>query len=297
MQRELEAKIMKMTSKDPKGKGAVGGGVKKKSAAAIEAEKRAEKMAENDSDYDEEESDEKEKERNQLNEMNEREGSRSRRVIQFLIEKWPEALVTDNNFMATPVETVLEKARRIKSLSRRISVFGLFDDPPTARMLLNAQKYRAERRLLPGLRPRFMSTLRELNWLARRDAILLSSIGEKRTKGNTDNDGKIRTTVGGASSSIAKTKIKNKSDAKQILKDKEKEKNKNNQSNGKDKDSKNGESGGNEDNSKYLDSEAVGSVSTVIMVSGDEDIPKNNILARFRRRGYIDVVRLVISWI
>ena len=46
--------------------------------------------------------------------------------------------------------------------------------------------------------------LKELNWLARRDGVLLSCIGEKRTKGNTDNDGKIRTTVGGSSSSVLK---------------------------------------------------------------------------------------------
>lgn len=247
------------------GKGVVGGGVKKKPSAAAVA--LAIEEAENDdSDGDDEERDRKEKESSQLNEMNERDGSRSRRVIRFLIEQWPQALVTDNNFMATPVETVLEKARRIKSLSRRISVFGLFDDPPTARMLLVAQKYRAERRLLPPLRPRFMSTLRELNWLARRDGILLSCVGERRTKGNTDGDGKIRTTVGGSGVTASKTKLKNKADQKAL------------------KDKKNSEQ----------DKEGV---CSVIMVSGDEDIPRHNILARFRRRGYIDIVRLCISWI
>jgi hypothetical protein len=217
-----------------------------------------------------------------VNEMNEREGSRSRKVIQFLISKWPEALVTDNNFLATPVETVLEKSRRIKSLSRRISIFGLFDDPPTARLLLNAQKYRAEKRLLPPLRPRFFSTLRELNWLARRDAVLLSSIGEKRTIGNTDNSGKIRLTVGGNSTSTAKTKQKNKSESKtQFQKEKDKIKNKESAA-GTDKTDKN------ED----------GECQTIIVtVCGDEDIPKNNILARFRRRGHMDIVRQIVSWI
>jgi hypothetical protein len=147
------------------GKGAaVGGGVKKISALAAAA-LAAEKENSDDDDNDEKET----TLANQANEMHERSGSRPRRIIQFLIEKWPEALITDNNFLATPVETVLEKARRIKSLSRQISVFGLFDDPPTARLLLNAQKYRSERRMLPPLRPRFLSTLRELNWLARRE--------------------------------------------------------------------------------------------------------------------------------
>jgi hypothetical protein len=90
-------------------------------------------------------------------------------------------------------------------------------------------------------------------------------VGEKRTKGNTDSDGKIRLTVGGSSSSVAKTKAKQKADLVKAnalaLKNREEE------------------------------------IKNVILIFGDEDIPRNNILARFRRRGYIDVVRLCISWI
>ena len=236
---------------------------------------------ENDSDDDEDESDRKDTEAALTNELYERNGSRSRKVIQFLISQWPEALVTDNNFMATPVETVLEKARRIKCLSRRISIFGLFDDPPTARLLLNAQKYRAEKRLLPPLRPRFYATLRELNWLARRDAIMLSSIGEKRTIGNTDNTGKFRLTVGGNSASAAEIKQKSKFDSKTHSKkavDKGKTKKDTNKVAEEDK----------------LESELS---NCAITVSGDDDIPRNNILARFRRRGYMDIVRQCVSWI
>ena len=284
MQRELEAKSLKLQlEKKAAGKGVVGGGVKKKPSASALAAAAAHESAlsahndDNESD-NEEEMDRKEKENQMINEMHERDGSRSRKVINFLISKWPEALVTDNNFLATPVETVLEKSRRIKSLSRRISIFGLFDDPPTARLLLNAQKYRAEKRLLPPLRPRFYSTLRELNWLARRDAVLLSSIGEKRTVGNTDSSGKIRLTIGGNSTSTAKSKQKNKLETK-AQKDKEKNKNK--------KDEENDERNGQE----------VEAECRVIMVSGDEDIPRSNVLARFRRRGYMDIVRQVISWI
>ena len=283
MQRELEAKSLKLQlEKKSVGKTLVGGGVKKKpsasaiAAAAAHASALSANNDENESD-NEEEMDRKEKENQMINEMHERDGSRSRKVINFLISKWPEALVTDNNFLATPVETVLEKSRRIKSLSRRISIFGLFDDPPTARLLLNAQKYRAEKRLLPPLRPRFYSTLRELNWLARRDAVLLSSIGEKRTVGNTDSSGKIRLTIGGNSTSTAKSKQKNKLETK-AQKDKEKSKSKSNE--------ESDERGNNE-----------AEESRVIMVSGDEDIPRSNVLARFRRRGYMDIVRQVISWI
>lgn len=278
MQRELEAKALKLQiARKAEEKNAPAGSKKTKPVAAVVSPP----VFENDSDDDEDESDRKETEAALMNEINERDGSRSRRVIQFLISKWPEALVTDNNFMATPVETVLEKARRIKCLSRRISIFGLFDDPPTARLLLNAQKYRAEKRLLPPLRPRFYATLRELNWLARRDAIMLSSIGEKRTIGNTDNTGKIRLTVGGNSASAAELKQKSKLDSKSHSKksaDKVKIK---------------------KDMNKVAEDEKrdCGTLSGVIIVNGDDDIPRNNILARFRRRGYMDIVRQCVSWI
>jgi hypothetical protein len=278
LQRELEAKALKLQmARKAEEKNAPPVTKKTKPVAAAVVNP----VFENDSEDDEDENDRKETEAALSNEINERDGSRSRKVIQFLISQWPEALVTDNNFMATPVETVLEKARRIKCLSRRISIFGLFDDPPTARLLLNAQKYRAEKRLLPPLRPRFYATLRELNWLARRDAIMLSSIGEKRTIGNTDNTGKIRLTVGGNIASAAELKQKSKLDSKNHSKkavDKGKTK---------------------KDTSKVAEEEKPDfEVSGgAIIVNGDDDIPRNNILARFRRRGYMDIVRQCVSWI
>ena len=275
----------KLEIKDGKSN-SVGGGVKKKTSAVAMAEaiKLSKQKNEGDDD-DDDDDDDKDEENKQLNEMNERNGSRSRKVIQFLIEKYPLALITDNNFMATPVETVLEKSRRIKSLSRKISIYGLYDDPPTARLLLVSHKFRSEKRILPLLRPRFNVILKELNWLARRDGVLLSCIGEKKTKGNTDNDGKIRTTVGGSSSSVLKTKLKNKADSKQANKDKDK-----------DKDRK-GKCEGDIDGSNDNDNNNKNNNNNMIMVNGDEDIPRNNILARFRRRGYMDIVRTIISWI
>ena len=277
-------RMSKLEIKDGKNN-SIGGGVKKKTpasavAAAIKLAKQ--EIEGNDEDDDDDDKDEESK---QLNEMNERDGSRSRKVIQFLIEKYPLALITDNNFMATPVETVLEKSRRIKSLSRKISIYGLYDDPPTARLLLVSHKYRSEKRVLPPLRPRFNVILKELNWLARRDGVLLSCIGEKRTKGNTDNDGKIRTTVGGSSSSVLKTKLKNKADSKQANKEKEKDKD------------KKGKIDGDLDGRNVNDNNSNSSSSNIIVLNGDEDIPRNNILARFRRRGYMDIVRTIISWI
>ena len=277
-------KMNKLEIKDGKSN-SVGGGVKKKTSAAAMAEaiKLSKQKNEGDDD-DDDDDDDKDEENKQLNEMNERNGSRSRKVIQFLIEKYPLALITDNNFMATPVETVLEKSRRIKSLSRKISIYGLYDDPPTARLLLVSHKYRSEKRILPSLRPRFNVILKELNWLARKDGVLLSCIGEKKTKGNTDNDGKIRTTVGGSSSSVLKTKLKNKADSKQANKDKDKDRKGKGEG---DIDGRNDNENNNNNNNN----------NNMIMVNGDDDIPRNNILARFRRRGYMDIVRTIISWI
>ena len=62
-----------------------------------------------------------------------------RRVVNWLVEVWPEALVRLNNFGFTPVETVLEKTKNIVTKRKVVQVFGLYDDPPTARILLLAQ--------------------------------------------------------------------------------------------------------------------------------------------------------------
>ena len=124
------------------------------SAAAAKAKAKGD---DDDSDSDD---DEHEEAVATGNELLERDGSRSRRVIQFLIDKWPLALVTDNNFQATPVQTVLEKTKRVKIKSRKVMVFGLFDDPPSSRLLLTSHRFRAERRLLPPLRASHWEALR-----------------------------------------------------------------------------------------------------------------------------------------
>ena len=61
-----------------------------------------------------------------------------RSVVSWLIERWPEALVRQNNFGSTPVETVLEKTKPERTKKKAVTVYGLYDDPPTARMLLLA---------------------------------------------------------------------------------------------------------------------------------------------------------------
>jgi hypothetical protein len=107
--------------------------------------------------------------------------------VRFLIDAWPSALRTENNFNATPVDTVLEKTKAVRSKKKVVSVFGLYDDPPTARLLLLAhRKYSmvlstsASNSIQLGpLKLMHARVLRELNWVARKGAVFASLVGEK----------------------------------------------------------------------------------------------------------------------
>lgn len=138
----------------------------------------------------------------------------NRNVVSWLVEQWPEGLVRHNNFGSTPVETVLEKTKPERTKKKIVSVYGLYDDPPTARMLLlaharlfrvavetrksvssseTAQNYRkkpnGELELdqygnaiklfrMPPLPQRHTRALAELNYYARREALLVSYAGQ-----------------------------------------------------------------------------------------------------------------------
>lgn len=103
--------------------------------------------------------------------------SESRPHIRWVIERFPRALVLLNHFEATPVDTVLEQSESSKTKTRTVAVYGLYNDPPTARLLL------LEQRRYAGVKgsgvhalasPRYTRPLQELNWLARRSALLVS---------------------------------------------------------------------------------------------------------------------------
>lgn len=99
-------------------------------------------------------------------------------VLRYIIEMYPKALVTKSNFGFTPVDTIIEKVKAIDTKKKRVSVFGLFDDPVIARLLLlQHKKYSLTKNMLPPLRASHHSILKQLNWLARRDAILVSMAG------------------------------------------------------------------------------------------------------------------------
>ena len=96
---------------------------------------------------------------------------------------------------------------------------------------------------------------RELNWLARKDALLVSLYGEKRPfkKGSTN---------GFLAANATATKLGTKSNKIKASK-------------------------------VVLDPQDPSNIPTV----NDKDIPPHNILARLRRRGYMDVLRICISWV
>ncbi len=109
--------------------------------------------------------------------MQEREGRRNRDVIRFLVQTYPLALVTENNFLAVPVDTVLETTKATASKFKNISIFGLFNDPPTARLLLLEHRKLRNKGVLPAMKSRHLSALRELNWMARKLALQVSFVG------------------------------------------------------------------------------------------------------------------------
>ena len=140
-------------------------------------------------------------------ELNEREG-KSRAILRYLISIYPQALAMESNFHSTPVDTVLEKTKPVRSKNKIVSVFGLYNDPPTARILLLGQRNRSRgfhathitgststtaasgasivpafngiHAVLPNLRPRYATALRDFNWMARKFALGVSFVGELR---------------------------------------------------------------------------------------------------------------------
>ena len=81
---------------------------------------------------------------NKQSELTEREGGASgRAVVRYLATAFPSALCMENNFQATPVDTMLERMKPVRSKNKVVSVYGLYNDPPTARMLLMAQRNRS----------------------------------------------------------------------------------------------------------------------------------------------------------
>lgn len=175
----------------------------------------------------------------------ERQHGKSRAVVRFLLDCWPTALVMPNNFFSTPVETVLEKTKPMRSKKKVVSVFGLYDDPPTARLLLLAHCRFAQLGSLPPMKASHLEILWELNWLARKDALLVSFAGTRSRPigaGGSSRGGKSGGTAG-------------KKDSQTKHKD------------GKD---------------------------SIINCGASVPIGKNNLLARFRDIGLVEIVRLII---
>jgi hypothetical protein len=137
-------------------------------------------------------------------------GQRSRRVVHYLARFCPITLCVRNNFEAVPVDTVLSKVKPERSKRKIVAVYGLYDDPVTARWLLilhretlrshwaiygSLQSLRKEdggevhtapkshdlcdmaAKKMPPMSGKHIEELQELNWLARRPALLASYQG------------------------------------------------------------------------------------------------------------------------
>jgi len=108
--------------------------------------------------------------------------SQTRTHVHWVIDQFPRAMALLNHFQATPVDTVLEKTKQVVSKSKTVMVFGLADDPPTARILLTRQRHYATvpGSGVPALRTKYNQPLQDLNWLARKSAMLVCLVGESR---------------------------------------------------------------------------------------------------------------------
>lgn len=276
----------------------------------------------NDDDDDDEDDD-----KIKINEMLEREG-KSRKIIRFLVEKNYKTLVMKNNFDSTPVQTVLEKQKSSVSKYKIVKVYGLYDDPPTARLLLllhsnyykkiqyQLQMIEEQRKFsslslsndtetegnsssstlplasFPNLTVKQHSILKDLNWLIRKDSLILSYAGEFRPNsvGALCLNEVVKLLEENPSLNLKETikevLSKNK---KLILKDKESINLKNIKSN-KEKENK-------INKEVKQEVELLQKQIELIFLADDSDIFYKNILARLRRRGQLHLVREIISFI
>lgn len=182
-----------------------------------------------------------------------------RTILQYLIEVEPMALATTNNFEALPVDTVLESAKPMKSRKKTVQIYGLYDDPLTARILLIAHKIFSLKRMM-GFPVKYEFHLHNLNWIARRDAMLVSYQyepipGSENWKAFRNFKLKL---LSSPENQVERVVVKNK---KSI--------------------------GGHRTSENFS-----------FIVQGDDfAIPENNYLAKLRRRGFLDLVRHVILFI
>jgi hypothetical protein len=199
--------------------------------------------------------------------MTERKGQH-RRIIYYLIAKNPLQLVMLNNFESTPVETVLERTKPTLSKYKKVQVWGLFDDPLTARILLLAhrhyylKKWRCgddEGIRFPMLKNGHVSALYELNWRARKEALYVSYGGKTLWS--------LR-----------------RSDVLSVTSSKSKPSGKSRKSKAIDKKSV----------AVAADASDNGSNTNIAVTVG---LSKNNLLARLRLLGQEDCVRLCIAWL
>ena len=246
-----------------------------KETEEIEAKKRrGERKDDDDDNYDDDSDDDyNDDEGNSPNSMQER-GS-SRHVLQFLINAYPWALVIESSFNATPVDTVLEKHKPLRTKKKEVTIYGLYDDPPTSRLLLISQHmYSLKFPNFPPLKKDYRGMLKELNWIVRKDAVYISIVGEPRPssreykllKQYQESINKVTTNSNNTTNTTNKKNT--------------------NTTNKKNKNLK-------ATNVDDIDIDTIFNKLTI----NDDDVPKNNLLARFRKQGFLDIVKTIISYI
>lgn len=176
----------------------------------------------------------------------------------------------------------------MRTKKKIVSVYGLYNDPFTARMLLLEQRYRSKsagtwlqchsgQYLLPNLKPRYLTALYDFNWMMRKYALYISFVGDVNYCIINQDSDIVSPNIKKGSSSIQEisitlkyNKIYSSVNPKSLLKQSS---------------SKTGSKTTNDRNTKQ-------SCSVVTKL-----IEETNILARLRMQGFEVIVRCVLAYI
>jgi len=241
----------------------------------IEAKKRRGDKNEQDDDdsYDDSDDDDDDNAANGISSMQER--GKSRHVLQFLITTYPLALITVSSFNSTPVDTVVEKYKPLRTKKKEVTIYGLYDDPPTARLLLLSHHIYSIKlpNIFPPLKKDYRGMLKELNWICRKDAVYVSIVGDPRPSSSQYKLLKqCQESLSKASSSSTSTT----SNVTTTKKNSKKHK-----------------------NTKAPIIDDIADIENIFnkLTINEDDITKNNLLARLRKKGFLDLVKTIISYI
>lgn len=193
----------------------------------------------------------------------------------------------------------MEKTRSAQSKKKIVLVFGLYDDPPTSRLLLLFHQYYASKNILPRLKLKHINILKDLNWLARKDAIFVSLVGEPRP-GSIEEKKLLQMKQNILLLNKSNSSMSDLSKLMVNVSISDKDYNKNKALSSKNKTSKASSKAAVFVNNNIIETDDIN-----VLIKNYNSyfqqvtyaIPNNNLLARIRRSGHLEIMQLIVSWI